>query len=300
MSFNLEEIYNFFPDIIAIDGKWFLYNSEFSPGLFVNGVRVSGIINFLQRLSSLCEFFDKEKIIVVWDSKKYMKKEKHPEYKKREYSEFDRQIWSQEKKIREILPTLSINSFDIFGYEADEVLAGIAFICKQNKKRCLLCSSDTDLLQLVDDYVGVLRPKQLVTKDNFENYFKMPIEVFKIKKILFGDPADNIDGVPNMTIAQFKKIISKTKDIKKLIDLPELQPYKNIILKNIELIDLTPKKELIDALEKKLKEKLELDIKKFKSLCIKYKLKKFAIKTNEFLIPFISKEKKKLKRILTL
>ena len=105
--------------------------------------------------------------------------------------EFKAEYIRQIKLAEEHLPKLGINVAYALGYEADDVIAGLARSAKSRRQRVVVYSNDGDMVQLKDDSISVYHP----TKDIFIQ--EVPKGLL-IKKAIVGDSSDNIKGVPGI------------------------------------------------------------------------------------------------------
>ncbi|MDR0643134.1 MAG: DNA polymerase I [Treponema sp.] len=62
--------------------------------------------------------------------------------------------------VEELLEALGVKVLRADGYEADDIIATLAAMCRKEKRRCYIISSDKDLLQLVGEGTWELRPRK--------------------------------------------------------------------------------------------------------------------------------------------
>ena len=135
-----------------------------------------------------------EDIILAWDSKHYWRRDLFPQYKasrkkNREKSNLDwNKIFEVTNKIRdEIKENLPYKSVEVYGAEADDIIAVITQSCYT--KDVMIISSDKDFIQLHKETVKQWSPvtKKEVNGHDPNTYIK--------EHILKGDSGD---GVPNV------------------------------------------------------------------------------------------------------
>ena len=135
-----------------------------------------------------------EDIILAWDSKHYWRRDLFPQYKasrkkNREKSNLDwNKIFEVTNKIRdEIKENLPYKSVEVYGAEADDIIAVITQSCYT--KDVIIISSDKDFIQLHKENVKQWSPvtKKEVNGHDPNTYIK--------EHILKGDSGD---GVPNV------------------------------------------------------------------------------------------------------
>ena len=69
-------------------------------------------------------------------------------------------LHDQVSLVEELLEALGIKALRVDGYEADDIIATLAAMCRKEKRRCYIISSDKDLLQLVGEGTWELRPRK--------------------------------------------------------------------------------------------------------------------------------------------
>lgn len=189
--------------ITLIDGYGLIYRAYFAfmrrPLINKEGKNVSAIYGFFSSLFNYIESCKSNYIVAVLDSKtKTFRHEMYKEYKaNRDKTPED--LHAQIEPIIEILKILGIPVLQQDGVEADDIIATIASKCSKEKRFCKIISGDKDLLQLVDDYVTVLRPadggyKEFFYNDVVESWSVKPNQILDYLSIL-GDKADNVPGV---------------------------------------------------------------------------------------------------------
>lgn len=100
--------------------------------------------------------------------------------------------------IKQMLQVMGIKTFEVAGYEADDIIGTLA---KHSGMQNILVSGDRDLLQLIDDKTSVWLTRKGVTEIEkydeallFEKYGFNPSGIIDLKALM-GDSSDNIPGV---------------------------------------------------------------------------------------------------------
>lgn len=167
------------------------------------GVHTNVIFGFLQTLLTLAQVFETNRFAFVWDSKKSVRKELFPEYKKSRHKDLTpeekeelQNAFSQFQIIRKrILPALGFrNNFIETGYEGDDLIASI-ILNDQFGRDFLLYASDHDLYQLLSPRVSMIKRKQLYTIDKFVEEFGINPSQWWIVKALAGCSSDEVPGI---------------------------------------------------------------------------------------------------------
>ena len=172
---------------------------------------------------------------------------------------------SQIQIIKELLSAFNISSFEIEGYEADDIIATIA---EYRKGKCiiLIVSGDLDILQIVEENVVVAVTKKGITdidlydiKKVNERYNLEPKQLIYLKA-LSGDKSDDIpriSGIGEKRAIYLLKKYGDLENIYKHLDEIEgekikdsLKEFKEQVFLNKELVELNRKIKIdIDSLD---------------------------------------------------
>ncbi len=213
-------------DVVIVDGHNLAVRCAVVPGLDTlkdsHGRYTGAIVGVLRSLGSFRKKFPGAEIIVVWDGSNQRRKKLFPDYKGNRVngsavaatngtsngngsngsSPFDQVHW-----LRDVLPYLGVRQAWSPEEEADDVIATLAQ--KYEGKRCVIISTDRDLLQLVNDHVQVFTP----TKDRLfdsaavEAEFGVRPEHMVDLRAIDGDTSDNIPGVPGFGLKTAAKLL---------------------------------------------------------------------------------------------
>lgn len=140
-------------------------------------------------------------------------------------------LFEQFGRVHELVDALSLQTCEIDGYEADDVLATLARQAVDAGLDVVIVTGDTDALQLVDDHVRVLMPRKgmsdTVLYDSMavqERYGLTPPQLIDFKA-LKGDPSDNVPGVPGVGEKTATRLLAKYGTIDNLlVHLSEVEP----------------------------------------------------------------------------
>lgn len=83
------------------------------------------------------------------------------------------------------------------GYEADDVIASLAYLAKAKGIQTQIISHDKDLYQLIDDEVSLIDPVRQVEirQEQCQQKFGVPPHLFIDYQSLVGDTSDNVPGI---------------------------------------------------------------------------------------------------------
>lgn len=189
--------------IYLLDGYSLIYRTYFAfiskPLVNSTGKNVSVIHGFFNSMLSFFSHYKPEQFAVILDSPvPTFRHKQYPDYKaNREKAPQD--LHDQIPDVIRILKEMNIPSLAVPEYEADDIIATIARNCSKNKQECFILSGDKDLMQLVDDYVTVLKPDKgsyiKMDREKVLDTWGLPPEKILELLSLTGDTADNIPGV---------------------------------------------------------------------------------------------------------
>lgn len=206
-----------------------------------DGTPTNAIYGFLNTLFKLIEEVSPDYICTAYDLKA-------PTFRHKMYDDYKAQrkpmpdgLKVQMPISKEILKAMNIKSFELEGYEADDIIGTISKICDDSGIECYIATGDKDDLQLATDKTKVILT---VTKSGvnetiyyddkavIEKYHVTPKEFIDIKALM-GDPSDNIPGVPGIGEKTATSLIEKFKSIEYIYDHLEETGLKGATLKKI-------------------------------------------------------------------
>jgi len=140
-------------------------------------------------------------------------------------------------KVHEILEKMNIRTFELDGYEADDLIGTISVeAVKKFKEEVVIVTGDRDLLQLVNPHVKVLMPVLGFTKTalfdeaKVEEKYGVHPKQFIDYKALIGDASDGYPGVTGIGPKSAAKLLQEYGTFEKLYEsvgsLPEKMGLK--------------------------------------------------------------------------
>lgn len=187
--------------IYIIDAVNYLFRSYYAIGPMTNneGQSTSALFGFIRSVQKLVKEFSPHHLVCVFDG---------PENKKSRQA-----VYAEYKIHRKAAPEDLIPQFEwasrycdlagiptvcIEGAEADDAMAAIAVWAEKKGATAYLCTSDKDLMQLVNKHIFLLHPH----KDNMIVDEEKVVELFGVKPsqmldllAIMGDSSDNIPGL---------------------------------------------------------------------------------------------------------
>jgi len=194
--------------LLLIDGHSMAYRAFFAlPAdnfTTAQGQHTNAIYGFATMLLSLLSSEKPTHVAVAFDvSRKTFRSEIFPEYKANRAKTPD-EFRSQMSYLHELVTAFGISTFEVEGYEADDIIATIAKQAEREGAEVLICTGDRDSFQLVNETTTVLYPKRGVsdlvrmTPDEVRQKYGMSPQQYPDFAALRGDPSDNLPSVPGV------------------------------------------------------------------------------------------------------
>jgi len=198
-------------------------------------------------LSSLRKILDREKpeyAGVVFDVKgPTVRHEAFGDYKAQR-KPMPEDLAVQMPVLKDVLRALRIATAEFPKYEADDVLASLAARAAAKDIRTVIVTTDKDLLQVVDASTTVWNPSKEaeIGEADVKDFFGVPAGQVVDVLSLWGDPSDNVPGVPGIGEKTAKALIQEFGSLEAL--LRDLDRVKNPrvrerIAANREILDLS-------------------------------------------------------------
>lgn len=194
--------------LLLIDGHSMAYRAFFAlPAenfTTAQGQHTNAIYGFATMLLSLLTTEKPTHVAVAFDvSRKTFRSEIFPEYKANRAKTPD-EFRSQMLYLHELVTAFGITTFEVEGFEADDIIATIAKQAERENAEVFICTGDRDSFQLVNEKTTVLYPKRGVsdlarmTPAAVQEKYGMSPEQYPDFAALRGDPSDNLPSVPGV------------------------------------------------------------------------------------------------------
>lgn len=121
---------------------------------------------------------------------------------------------------KEILRAMGLPLLETPGYEADDLIGTLARRAVEAGMEAVIVTADKDLFQLVRPGVRVLHTKKedaLLDEKGVEEVFGVPPERVVDVLALWGDPTDNIPGVPGIGEKGAKELVRQYGDLEAVL-----------------------------------------------------------------------------------
>jgi DNA polymerase-1 len=253
--------------LYLIDGNSLVYRSYYAIRFLSTskGFPTNAIYGFVSMLRKL---MDQEKPIylgIVFDVKGPTIRHKAFKDYKAHRKPMPDDLAVQMPVIKKVIKALNIPCYEHENYEADDVLGSLAHKASRKNIPSVIVTTDKDLFQLVDKHITVYNPAKethLDEKKVKEQFGASPAQVTDVLA-LWGDPSDNIPGVPGIGEKTSKSLINRFGSLENL-------------LKNLDRVEKAPLREKIKQNLDQLKLSLQL-VTIEKGLDLKFNLEEFSV-----------------------
>jgi len=232
--------------LFLIDGNSILYRSYYAIKRLSNskGFPTNAIYGFILTLRKILDREKPHYLGIVFDTGKPTLRHKMFKAYKAQRKPMPEDLIVQVPVLKKVIQAFRIPLFEYEDYEADDVLASLARMATAKGLPSVIVTTDKDLLQVVDKTTVVFNPAKEVYLDA-----KQVKEVFGVKPeqvvdvlSLWGDPSDNVPGVPGIGEKTAKNLIGEFGSLANL--LSNLDKVKNPrvrdnIEKNREVLEMS-------------------------------------------------------------
>jgi DNA polymerase-1 len=254
--------------VYLVDGSGYIFRAYHAlpPLTRSDGTPVGAVLGYCNILFKLLQETDADHLAVVFDrAQTSFRNRIYGEYKAHRPDVPD-DLVPQFQLVREATDAFNICRIEREDYEADDLIAAYAKKAAEAGATVTIVSSDKDLMQLVDDKIGMLDPikqRPIGAAEVREKFGVGPEKVVDVQA-LCGDSVDNVPGVPGIGVKTAAELINTYGDLENLLaHAPEIkQPKRRQSLidfaeqarlsKRLVLLDVNaPMTVSLDALEVK-------------------------------------------------
>ena len=249
--------------LFLVDGNSLLYRSYYAIQRLSNsaGFPTNAIYGFVISLKKLIEAEKPDYLGIVFDTKGPTVRHQLFKDYKAQRKPMPEDLVVQVPVLKKLITALRIPLYESESYEADDVLASLARIASDRKVRSVIVTTDKDLLQVIDGMTSVYNPAKEITIDKagVKDFFGAEASQVADVLSLWGDPSDNIPGVPGIGDKTAKSLVEEFGSLENLLE--NLGRVKNPrvrekIEQNREMLEMSRK---LVAIEKGLNLKFDLE-----------------------------------------
>jgi DNA polymerase-1 len=240
--------------LYLIDGNSLVYRSYYAIQKLstAGGFPTNAIYGFLIALRKLLDVAAPGYLGIVFDAPgAKIRQEVYQDYKAHRKPMPD-DLVVQIPKLKEVLRAYRIPLLENPRYEADDVLGSLAIKAAAEGFETVIVTTDKDLFQLVNETTRVFNPAKEILFDEktVRKTFGVPPDRVIDVLSLWGDPSDNIPGVPGIGEKTAKTLITEHGSLDVLLEHPDR--IKNLRIRealknNRDMIELSRKLATIEC-----------------------------------------------------
>lgn len=241
-------------NLYLIDGHSYFYRAFHAIKNLSNsrGFPTNAIFGFTNMLFKLLREKKPDAIAIVLDSPVPTERHRLYDEYKAQRPEMPNDLVAQIPHMKKIVEAFRIPSFEIPGYEADDILGTIAKKTAAAGVEVFILSGDKDMMQVVGSGIKIYDPMKEVIIDEAAVVERFGVPPGRVAEVmaLTGDAIDNIPGVKGIGDKTAKDLISSVGSLDELIDHPENiknERIRGMISENIETIRLSKTLATINA-----------------------------------------------------
>ncbi|HKI83574.1 MAG TPA: 5'-3' exonuclease H3TH domain-containing protein, partial [Candidatus Krumholzibacteria bacterium] len=216
--------------IYLVDASIYIFRSWFSlPDTLMasDGAPVNAVYGFMRFLTEFFENARPSNVMVAFDQSltTSFRNEIYPDYKANR-DPAPPELKVQLKACERLVESLGISCLKHPRFEADDLIASVAVLARENGYRVVVVSGDKDLSQVVhegDLWWDYARNRKLDMQGVYELFGVWPNQI-KDFLALVGDAVDNIPGVPGIGPKTASRLLRVYKDVDQLYERLEEVP----------------------------------------------------------------------------
>ena len=145
------------PRLFIIDGNSYIYRAFYAIQHLSNskGFSTNAIYGFTRMLLKIINKEQPEYLAIAFDRKE-------PTFRHKQYAEYKahrppmpEDLIPQIPYIKQVVESLNIPTFELAGYEADDIIGTLAKMAEMTKVQTVIVTGDKDLFQLLDENIVV-------------------------------------------------------------------------------------------------------------------------------------------------
>ena len=223
--------------LVLIDGNSLINRAFYAIGPLTdkNGQPTNAVFGFVNMLTKVITDIKPKYMLVAFDVHAKTFRHKMFEEYKGTRKPMPEDLRPQIPLLKKVLETMGISTFELAGFEADDIIGTLA---KRYKGETVILTGDKDSFQLVDELTSVYFTKRGITDtdiysiDNFtEKTGINPSQVIELKALM-GDSSDNIPGIPGVGEKTALTLVQKYGNLENVYQ--NLQDFKGKTLEKIE------------------------------------------------------------------
>jgi len=232
---NIKDVPNI---TIVVDGMNEFYKNYFKMKNFIG----EDVAAFFGTIRSVLSYRKMGKVIVIWESKSSKRISEDKNYKANRIKMSDN-FYEQLNDCKQFLTSFVVN-YKVVEYEADDMMATIAWLRHLKGEKTMIVSSDDDMQQMLNENISIYNASKKIIYNLEKPKYKVNPKNFIMLWALEGDASDNIIGIKGIRkkeelVEKYfynEKQILNESDLKILLDnfIFELNCYR---IKDVKVIE---------------------------------------------------------------
>src|SRR5829696_1000825 len=212
-------------EVVLIDGNSLAYRAFFAlPETIATsrGFPTNAIFGFASMLVKILSEHGQQPTLVVWDAGMSGRAEVYEPYKAQRVERPDL-LAEQWPHLAPLVEAFGYRNVKVAGYEADDVIATLAGIGREQGIDITIVTGDRDALQLVEPGVRLLATSPGITetkmydRETVIERYGIPPELIPDFYGLKGDTSDNIPGVPGIGDKTAAQLLQRFGDLEAVL-----------------------------------------------------------------------------------
>ena len=240
-------------NLYLIDGHSYFYRAFHAIKDLSNskGFPTNAIFGFTNMLFKLLREKKPDAIAIVLDSPGPTERHRLYEEYKAQRPETPSDLVLQIPPMKKVVEAFQIPSFEMPGYEADDILCTMAKKAAAEGIEVFILSGDKDMMQVVGDGIKIYDPMKEIIIDEAAvvERFGVPPERVAEVMALTGDAVDNIPGVKGIGDKTAKDLITSVGSLDELLAHPDKiknERIRKMISESLDIIRLSKTLATID------------------------------------------------------
>ena len=207
--------------LIVVDAPGYVYRAFFAlpPMTRPDGTPIQAVYGFSNMILKLMDRYPDDDIVVVFDAAgPTFREEIYGQYKaQREPPPPEMEV--QFPLVRRAAEAFDLPVLEVPGYEADDVIATLTRLAREQGREVIIVSADKDLMQLVGPGVVMWHPikEQFIGPEEVRERFGVGPEKVRDVLALAGDPTDNVPGVRGIGVKTAAQLVEEFGSLENIL-----------------------------------------------------------------------------------
>ncbi|MCC6346561.1 MAG: hypothetical protein IT388_05175 [Nitrospirales bacterium] len=240
--------------VYLIDGNSYYYRAYHAIRGLSNakGFPTNALYGFTSMLLRIIRERKPDALAIAFDSPSPTGRHRMYREYKAQRPEMPHDLSVQIPRIKEIVQAFRIPSFELPGYEADDIICTLARKTAAQGAGVFIVTGDKDMMQAVNDGIRIYDPMKdlVIDAKQVEERFGLPPERIPEIMALTGDAVDNIPGVKGIGEKTAKELLREAGGLDALLAHPERvrnERLRRLVQEGRESIELSRTLSTIDT-----------------------------------------------------